>query len=155
MPLSHDQITRLIGMQKGARPDPKSYLPAEYIEKHLAKFTDGVSRIKAGPPQGTDGPPGGAYVMPKAVVAKMIDLAGGDVAFLEKELGLKSGALGANPVVVDIARPQNLRMPSGNEVGANENWRPGGYTSGGTPEAVIDAAGEGTYTVTPAFQPKP
>lgn len=32
----------------------------------------------------------------------------------------------------------NLRMPSGNEVGANSHWIPGGYTDGGVPEAVTD-----------------
>ena len=32
----------------------------------------------------------------------------------------------------------HIRVPSGNEGGANELWLPGGYTSGGVPEAVID-----------------
>mgnify|MGYP002651150812 CR=1 FL=1 len=31
-----------------------------------------------------------------------------------------------------------LRMPSGNELGANDQWVPGGFTSGGVPEATID-----------------
>ena len=32
----------------------------------------------------------------------------------------------------------NLRIPSGNELGANEYWIPGGKTDGGIPEAVTD-----------------
>ena len=33
----------------------------------------------------------------------------------------------------------NLRMLTGREEGATNDWRPGGYTSGGIPEAFIDA----------------
>ncbi len=33
----------------------------------------------------------------------------------------------------------NLRISSGNEVGANPLWEPGGWTSGGRREAVTDA----------------
>ncbi len=33
----------------------------------------------------------------------------------------------------------NLRMLTGREEGANNDWRPGGYTLGGIPEAFIDA----------------
>jgi hypothetical protein len=29
-------------------------------------------------------------------------------------------------------------MPSGNEAGANNFYTPGGFTSGGTPEAVVN-----------------
>ena len=31
-----------------------------------------------------------------------------------------------------------LRVPSGNEPGVNENWIPGGYTSRGVSEGVMD-----------------
>lgn len=31
----------------------------------------------------------------------------------------------------------DISMPSGNEAGANSEWIPGGYTSGGVPEAVV------------------
>ena len=37
--------------------------------------------------------------------------------------------------------PENLsgiHLPSGNEVGANSQWLPGGYTADGTAEAVVD-----------------
>ena len=33
---------------------------------------------------------------------------------------------------------KNIRIPSGNEGGANSQWIPGGYTNDGVPEAVMD-----------------
>ena len=38
----------------------------------------------------------------------------------------------------DKMKELHLRVPSGNEGGANELWLPRGYTSGGVPEEVID-----------------
>ncbi len=43
------------------------------------------------------------------------------------------------------------RMPSGNEAGANPQWIPGGYTSGGVMEAVIDSPSPGQYMVNPIW----
>lgn len=46
-----------------------------------------------------------------------------------------------SPIVridVDDVTGLNLRLPSGNETGANSLWIPGGYTSGNVPEAVTD-----------------
>lgn len=31
-----------------------------------------------------------------------------------------------------------FKLPSGNEAGVNDKWIPGGYTSGGVPEATLD-----------------
>lgn len=40
----------------------------------------------------------------------------------------------------------SIRIPSGNELGAwPEYWEPGGYTSGGIKEAVVDPVKEGGY----------
>ena len=41
-------------------------------------------------------------------------------------------------VDVDDVTGLNLRLPSGNETGANSLWIPGGYTSGNVPEAISD-----------------
>lgn len=43
---------------------------------------------------------------------------------------------------VDIPHPEDyhLRMPSGNEAGANDYWIPGGLLPEGMPEAVIDGS---------------
>jgi hypothetical protein len=74
---------------------------------------------------------------------------GGNVRTLEQYLGLEPGILGATPMRVDIPVPTGLRMPSGNEKGANSQWIPGGFTKGGIPEAIIASPKPGTYTVRP------
>lgn len=81
----------------------------------------------------------------------MISNAGGSVSKLEQSLSLDPGTLGDNPIRVDIPNPKGLRMPDGNELGANSQWVPGGYTAGGIPEATIDPAVPGTYTANPIF----
>ncbi|MBF0312799.1 MAG: hypothetical protein HQK50_03565 [Oligoflexia bacterium] len=56
-------------------------------------------------------------------------------------MGLGHGQLDADELVrIDVPRPKdhNLRIPSGNERGANESWRPGGKLPNGNSEAVID-----------------
>lgn len=45
-------------------------------------------------------------------------------------------------------------MPSGNELGANEQWISGGSTGGGIPEAVIDSPLQGEFESTPIFEQK-
>lgn len=69
----------------------------------------------------------------------MILQAGGDVSKLEELLGFPPGYLGGAPLRVDVPNPSGLSIPSGNEGGVNEFWIPGGYTSGGLVEAVIDS----------------
>lgn len=68
--------------------------------------------------------------------------ANGDLAVYEKELGFDEGhfATGGGMVRIDVKDPlsNNARMPSGNEIGANEHFVPGGYTDGGAPECVTD-----------------
>ena len=89
--------------------------------------------------------------MPKSVADDVITQAGGNV-FKEELLGLNSGDLGTNPVGVDIPNPQNIRIPSGNEVGAWPGyWTLGGYTKPGgvgVMEAVIDPVPKTEYVVT-------
>ena len=48
--------------------------------------------------------------------------------------------LDGNIVRVDVKDPEDygLRMPSGNESGANDEWIPGGQLPTGISEAVID-----------------
>jgi hypothetical protein len=50
---------------------------------------------------------------------------------------------------VDIEKPKGIRFPSGNELGANEHWKPGGLTSGGILEATIDPVSPQEYRVKP------
>ena len=76
---------------------------------------------------------------------------------METELGLPQGFLDSNKVVrIDIANPHdfNLRIPSGNEAGANEQWVPGGALPNGSSEAVVDGGlmTPDHYTVTYVFE---
>ncbi len=121
-------------------PDPVTYLDSNKIKAHLSQSEGGASKIAWGvnPEYSEIGPPGGHFVMPKSVADDVIGRSGGDVRTIEKLLGLSKGELGDAPVRIDIPNPTGSRMPSGNEAGANKFWLPGGYTSGGIPEAAID-----------------
>ncbi|MCA2009700.1 hypothetical protein [Tritonibacter mobilis] len=82
--------------------------------------------------------------MPKREFERMIQDARGDLSIIEKELGFDPGHLTSGkyqPVLIDPDDFSGLRVPTGNEGGANEFWLPGGYTSGGMPEAVMDFGG--------------
>ncbi len=150
-PLSQDTIRSILSTAKGSRPDPSSYLSDDYIDAHLAQFDAGGTKLAAGTPSPVVGPPGGTFVMPKSVADDAISQSGGDVSKLESLLSLEPGDLGQNPMRIDIPSPTGLRMPSGRELGANDQWIPGGFTGGGIPEATIDPAPPGTYSVNPVF----
>lgn len=143
-----DTITSI---PKGERPDPATYLSQEYIDKHLAQFENGASIImtkeqyinyvkgnsKIGiPSDGTQ------FVMPKNYCDEIAAKANGDISVYEKSLGFDEGhfADGGGLVRIDIDNLDglNLRIPSGNEAGANSHWIPGGKTDGGVPEAITD-----------------
>ena len=147
--LTRSQIDDIIKTPREQRPDPSTYLTKEYIDHHLSQFKSGVTKLQASLKRDTIGPPEGTYVMPTSVVDDLLKRANGDVKLLEDFLGLERGTLGDSPVRIDIANPQGLRMPTGNEMGANGNWLPGGYTTRGIPEAVIDQVQPGNYTVMP------
>ena len=88
---------------------------------------------------GTLGPPGGLYVFPKSYVDDVITQSAGDLRLIEKKLGLPEQYLSSGDIqLAEIPNPTGLRMPSGNERGANVQWIPGGQTSGGIPEAIIE-----------------
>jgi hypothetical protein len=152
---SLDQATvdAILSTPKGSRPDPATYLSQDYINSHLAQFDGGVTKIAPAAPASNMnvGPPGGTFMMPKSVADSLITQSNGNVAELERLLSLDSGYLGANPVRIDVASPNRLRMPNGNELGANKQWLPGGFTGGGIPEATINPAKPGTYVVNPIF----
>ncbi|USQ93967.1 RHS repeat-associated core domain-containing protein [Caulobacter sp. RL271] len=120
------------------RPDPKTYMSAGQIDAHLAPFRNGAAKIVPSAPTRPVGPPQGHYVMSRSDADAVIKRTGGDPRKLEQELGLDNGYLGDKPQLIAIDNPQGLRMPTGNEPGANEHWIPGGVTSGGVREAVIN-----------------
>lgn len=158
--LSADQRDEIIAMPKGSRPDPSEYLPPAYIERHLEQFTDGATRFmpesnleKYGIAQRD----GTSFVMPKSEADAMIEAVQGNLRAMEDELGLPEGFLDSNTIVrIDIADPKefNLRIPSGNEAGANEQWIPGGRLPNGASEAVVDGGNipPDDYTVTSVFE---
>lgn len=92
---------------------------------------------------GTAGPNGG-FVMPKYEFDDLMAQSGGNLSIVEQQLGLPAGSLSnGNIVALEISPTdyKNLSLPSGNEPGVNSNWVPGGYTSGGVAEAVMDFDG--------------
>ncbi len=118
------ELKDITDLPKGSRPDPTTYLSKEYIAKHLAQFEDGVTKIKAMPPEPgkAAGPEEGAFFMPTSVVDSALAKANGNVSMLEKILGFKPGELGSSPVRIDIPTPQGfvcqavmslVQMPSG------------------------------------------
>ncbi|MDN5724459.1 MAG: hypothetical protein L0G99_00820 [Propionibacteriales bacterium] len=81
----------------------------------------------------------------------MIQRTGGDLGKVETKLGLDAGTLTDGDTLIAWVEPnslKNLRMPDGNELDANDLWEPGGYTSGGLPEATIDVPAGSEYRPT-------
>lgn len=78
---------------------------------------------------------------------------GGRIDLIENELGIPPGSWnkpGETLSRIDIDGPRNLdiRIPSGNESGANPLWMPGGKLPGGGSEAIINQIKKGKYTET-------
>ncbi|MEE6139124.1 hypothetical protein SKC41_22685 [Mycobacterium sp. 050128] len=158
--LSDEKRDEILGTPKGSRPDPSEYLSPEYIQRHLDKFADGATRFmpesnleKYGIAQRD----GTSFVMPRSEADAMINGSKGDPRAMEAELGLPEGFLDSNSIVrIDISDPSGfaLRIPSGNEAGANEQWIPGGRLPNGASEAVVDGRDipPSDYTVTDIFQ---
>ena len=156
-PLTRAQADEITALPKGSRPDPSEYLSPQYIGEHLALFEDGATRFqlrsgldKYGPGQ-VDGT---SFVMPRAQADELLASAGGDPRALERALGLPEGQLDGNTLMrVDFEQPEQLglRVPSGNEAGANDLWIPGGRLPDGSAEAVIDvgAIPPSRYSATP------
>lgn len=117
---------------------------ANYITKHLGAFDGGATRFmlkssleKRGPAQ-IDGM---AFVLPKFEADQLLKNIGGDAGKMEDFLGLPRGGLSGKELVrLDFEDPKSLklRLPSGNEAGANPQWIPGGRLPEGGIEAVIN-----------------
>ncbi len=142
---SFQKMKEVREMAKGDRPDPSTYLPESYIESHLQQFSGGASRFmtksnldKYGPGQRD----GTSFVMPQHEADQLMSMAKGDQSALADSLGLPKDMLESNELIrVDFDSPEELglRVPSGNEAGANEYWLAGGKLPDGASEAVIDA----------------
>ncbi len=126
------------------RPDPTTYMSKQQITNHLAKFDDGAIRFTpraSAAKYGTLGPSGG-FVMPASEFSELMKAAKGDLAVVETKLSLDAGTLTSGDTLIAYIERKDLdglRIPSGNEGGVHETlWLPGGYTSGGIAEAVMD-----------------
>lgn len=159
--LSPSKINEIVSIPKGNRPDPASYLSKTYIDAHLAQFDDGASIImtreqyityvKGNPNIGIPSD-GTQFVMPKNFCDEIATNANGSISVYEKALGFDDGhfADGGGLIRIDIDNlaELNLRIPSGNEAGANSHWIPGGKTDGGVSEAVTDLVPNNLNNVT-------
>ena len=144
--LSDAQRTEIMEMDRGSRPAPETYLSAEYIEAHLDKFDDGAVRFMTETnldKYGIAQRDGTSFILPKREVDALMDSTNGDLRALEQALGLPNGFFDSGVVRIDIPASEfdHLRMPSGNEAGANPQWIPGGHLPTGVSEAVIEAGG--------------
>ena len=164
--LPHPEISdelkkKIIDMPKGEKILPSMYMDSAAIKNHLKLFDNGVVKIQSKESYeislkmygGTIGDPvTGTFVLPRDVAEKAIKASQGNPRILEELLALDSGYLGDSPVLIEIKKYSNVRMPSGNEAGAWEDlWIPGGYTEGGIPEAVIDQVKVNEYYVSDIY----
>ncbi|MGW0159977.1 hypothetical protein ACWDUN_11700 [Mycobacterium sp. NPDC003323] len=143
--LTDAQRDEILAQEKGSRPDPSEYLSQEYIEAHLERFDQGGTRFMLNDSYeayGIGQRDGTTFLFPTSEIDDLMAQTGGDNAALERALGLPEGYLNDNVIRVDVPdlREYDLRVPSGNEAGANDQWIPGGYLPQGTPEAVIDGS---------------
>jgi hypothetical protein len=142
--LTDEKRDEILATPKGDRPDPSEYLSPDYIEQHLEKFGAGGTRFMLqenldafgiGQRDGT------TFLFPTSEIDTL--MTAGTLGDVETALGLPEGYLKDFEVIrVDIANPENynVRIPSGNEAGANDYWLPGGLLPGGMAEAVIDGS---------------
>jgi len=137
------ELENVVLAGNGNRPDPSEYLSSEYIEDHLSTFDEGAVRftsrekVEEYGTAGTDQ----AFVIPKAEFDKVVKESNGDLRAVESKLGLSNGYLGDSDTMAVLIKKEDmvdLRVASGNETGANQFWIPGGKTSGGVPEAILD-----------------
>lgn len=150
---SKDEITSI---PKGKRPLPSNYLKSRYIRRHVRSFKRGASFLipetildKFG--RNILGRNDGQFMMNKHDMDDLLAKAQGRVIIIETELGIPAGLWQNGRIIrIDIPKPKRLhiRIPSGNEIGANELWIPGGKLPNGYSESVIDPIPKGKYTET-------
>lgn len=147
----------ILMIPKGKRPAPETYLKRRYIRRHLKNFKAGASCIVSkelleryhGDSIGKAD--NSQFIMMKSEMDSVLMRSHGDLSRIEHELGIPAGAWRHRVLVrIDIPKPKKLklRMPSGNEIGANVLWLPGGLLPTGYKEAVIDRIPKGRYKAT-------
>ena len=130
------------------------------VVEHLERFREGGSFLLPKPfyerffeGKSLAGRPDGQFITTRSAMDQLLYETGGDVTAINKRLGTNwNGPL----VRVDVNDPllYDARLPSGLEAGADpEFFRWGGYTSGGSPEIIVDPLPAGGFVGTPVSSP--
>lgn len=142
----------------GSYLPPEEYLDASYILQHKNSFNNKASYLMTKDQynlfvkdKSIIGRPDGQFVSTTERIDDVLKKANGKVSVVETELGIPpgewSGQGGIVRVDVSDLNDYNPRIPYGSESGANELWNPGGYTSGGVKELVIDEIPEMSFKI--------
>lgn len=87
-----------------------------------------------------------AFMIPKTVFDNLLKESNGNLAYIEKKLSLSDGYLSSNSTGAYLIKQQDgfeVKLPTGNEGGANVQWLPGGKTLNGTREGILDLKNSG------------
>ena len=141
----------------GYRANPSTYLNQNYINNQLSLFEEGGTKFmvsKNYEKYGLGQTDGTSFILPSKQADKLVEATNNDPVKLADALGIPRDMLQNNSLLrIDIPNPnQNgLRLPSGNEAGANPMWIPGGKLPNGNSEAIIDVGklSSDKYIVTP------
>lgn len=144
-----EKVQAIADAGRGNRPtNPADYLSTSRIAEHARAFEGGGSRFtmqSSIDDYGLGQTDGTTFIMTRAEADQLVASTGGDPRKLEAALGLPVGQLDDGQLMRVDFSPQamddlGMRMPNGNEAGANTNWLPGGLVPSGANEAVIDGA---------------
>ena len=153
----------ILEINKGDRPNPEDIYNSTYLKMHNQQFKNGASRFQKFQPSESwnggivGGKDGTSFWLSKEHADIIEKVANGDNRLYEIILGLDEGYLGDGPlyrldVTPEVVAGKGISIPSGNEVGANDWWRPAGRTfPGDIPEGVMEdistKRGEHTWNI--------
>ena len=153
----------VLSIPKEDRPIVEKVYSSEYIKAHKQQFENGAARFQKFQPSENwnggivGGDDGTSFWLSKEHADIIEKVANGDNRLYEIILGLDEGYLGDGPlyrldVTPEVVAEKGISIPSGNEVGANDWWRPAGRTfPGDIPEGVMEdistKRGEHTWNI--------
>ena len=153
----------ILEINKGDRPNPEDIYNSTYLKMHNQQFKNGASRFQKFQPSENwnggivGGRDGTSFWLSKEHADIIEKVANGDNRLYEIILGFDEGYLGDGPlyrldVTPEVVAKKGISIPSGNEVGANDWWRPTGRTfPGDIPEGVMEdistKRGEHTWNI--------
>ena len=139
----------VLSIPKEDRPIVEKVYSSEYIKAHKQQFENGAARFQKFQPSENwnggivGGDDGTSFWLSKEHADIIEKVANGDNRLYEIILGLDEGYLEDGPlyrldVTPEVVAKKGISIPSGNEVGANDWWRPTGRTfPGDIPEGVM------------------